>query len=219
MTIPIVDAENASPCPSVATPKSIYSTSNQRSLLLLFRQSGRRQTTRQPPPRRCGVVGALFSGFLLTRGRWGDASGAGAGGVAFVAGFVGFVEIDDAPAAAFGAAAGGLEVVAVEEFDGVADVGGEGLGFGVEGLEFFALGVGVLAAGFAGAEEAEESAEEAEGFAAGDGVEGGLDRGANAERSAQCVLRTRAMEWLNPAKVNRQRHGAKGRLGGMQKRL
>ena len=161
----------------------------------------------------------MFSPFLLRRRRGDDASGAGAGGVAFVAGFVGFVEIDDAPAAAFGAAAGGLEVVAVEEFDGVADVGGEGLGFGVEGMEFFALGVGVLAAGFAGAEEAEESAEEADGSVSGDGVEGGLDCGANAECGAECVFRIRAMEWLKPAKVNHQRHGAKGRLRRMQKRL
>ena len=63
---------------------------------------------------------------LLRRGRWGgcDSSGAGAGGIAFVAGFGGFVEIDYAPAAAFGAAAAGFFVVAVVEFYGVAEVFG-----------------------------------------------------------------------------------------------
>ena len=136
------------------------------------------------------------------RGYWREAAGAGAGGVVGVAGFVGVVDVNDAPTAAFGAEAAGVAVVAVEEFDGVAEVHGEGLGFGVEGLELFALGVGVLLGVGVVAEGAEELAEdgaafagageghgdvggafggEALGFAADDVVEGGLDGGVAGE--------------------------------------
>ncbi len=83
-------------------------------------------------------------------------------GVVRVGGFIGAVDIDDSPAAALCAEAGGYFVPATVELDGLAEIDGQGLGLWVEGLEFFALGVGggerLLVRGAGGIECSEQPA-------------------------------------------------------------